>query len=48
MEQEMTTVSIKKTTLKRLSEFCKKSVSYDTFLNKLLDIYQRERGNENP
>jgi len=41
-----TTLTIKKRTLKRLGETCKKSLSYDEFLNKLLDLYNREGGFE--
>jgi hypothetical protein len=46
MEGETTTISVKKATLKRLADVCHKNMSYDEFLNKLLDLYNREGGFE--
>jgi len=39
-DEAPTTLTLKKRTLKRLGEICKKNLSYDQFLNELLDSWE--------
>jgi hypothetical protein len=43
---EMTSIKVKKATRDRLSDFGKKSETYDDVLNKLMDAYKNRRRNE--
>jgi hypothetical protein len=39
---ETTTVTIQRTTLERLKNLCTRAQSYDCFLNRLMDLYERQ------
>lgn len=38
-----TTVTIQRTTLERLRKLCPKGESYDHFLNRVVDVYEKEK-----
>lgn len=39
---DTTTVTIQRTTLERLKHLCTKADRYDDFLNRLLDLFERQ------
>ena len=40
---DKTTITMKKTTRKRLSDICRKNQSYDTLLNEMIDFWVKNR-----
>jgi hypothetical protein len=45
MEEEITTINLKRGTLERLKSLCSRATTYDEFLNKCLDIYEKQAVN---
>jgi hypothetical protein len=41
--KELTTITVKKTTLKRLQDHCKKGWTYDCYINLLMDLEEKTK-----
>jgi hypothetical protein len=42
MMEELTSINIKRGTLERLKALCSRALSYDSFLNECLDLYEKQ------
>ena len=40
--KDETTITVRRATLQRIKELCKRSENYDIFINRLLDAYEKE------
>lgn len=42
LEQDQTTINIKRGTLERIKAMCSRATTYDEFLNQCLDLYESQ------
>jgi len=45
-QEETTTINLKRATLERLKMLCSRAITYDLFLNKCFDLYEKEGENQ--
>lgn len=43
-QEEVTTINLKRGTLERIKTLCSRALTYDEFLNKCLDLFEKQGG----